>query len=79
MPLIIFWLTPIVVAVVVLLFILTQRTKNKPKLFLVEPLLFLAKSYQIARLQGNEKVLRRLLELWLPGLEMHYRTVGSPN
>lgn len=70
MPIMIFWITPILVALIVLLFITQHKSSNKPKLFLVEPLLFLVKQWHLARIEGNEKLVRQYLSLWLPGLEM---------
>ncbi|MEX2361922.1 MAG: hypothetical protein WD544_01975 [Patescibacteria group bacterium] len=75
MPLIIFWLTPIVLVLVFLLVVFSQKPREKSKVFLVEPLLFLVGRWHLARFEGNETVLRRLLSYWQPGLEMQQSIV----
>lgn len=70
MPIIVFWLTPVVLAIIFIIFLLSQTVGKKPKVFLVEPLFFLVQSWQLARFEGNQTRLRELLEDWLPGLEL---------
>lgn len=70
MPLIIFWLTPVLLLVIFLVVISQNKVSDKPKVFLVEPLLFLVKKWELARIEGDEKKTKRLLSYWLPGLEM---------
>jgi hypothetical protein len=71
MPIIVFWLTPVALALVLLLVVLGQGgSRGRKKLFLVEPLLFLVGRYQLARCDGDQKRLLELLSDWLPGLEL---------
>lgn len=70
MELIVFWLTPVVLAVVFLLFLLSHRPGKKKRIFLIEPLLFLFEKFKVARVIGNEKEIKKLLSYWLPGLEL---------
>ena len=70
MPLIIFWLTPVFLVVIFLIVLTQHKVSIKPKLFIIEPLLYLIKKWQLARIEGDEKNTRRLFSYWLPGLEM---------
>lgn len=70
MELVVFWLTPVVLVVVFLLFLLSQRPNKKKRIFLIEPILFLFDKFKIARLIGNDSEIRKLLSYWLPGLEL---------
>lgn len=70
MPLIIFWLTPVFLIVIFLIVLSQNKVSNKPKVFVVEPLLFLVKKWELARIEGDDKRTRRLMGYWLPGLEM---------
>ena len=70
MPLIVFWLTPVILVVIFLIVMIQYKVSDKPKIFIVEPLLYLIKKWEMARIEGNEKNINRLFSYWLPGLEM---------
>jgi hypothetical protein len=75
MPLVVFWLTPVVLVMVFLLFLISQRPHKRRRIFLIEPLLFLFEKFRVARSIGNEQQLKKLLSYWLPGLEMQQSVV----
>jgi hypothetical protein len=70
MPLVVFWLTPVVLVTVFLLYLLSRGPGKKRRIFLVEPLLFVFEKFRIARFIGSESELKKLLSYWLPGLEL---------
>ena len=52
-----------------------HKVSNKPKIFIFEPLLYLVKRWEMARVEGDEKNTNRLFSYWLPGLEMQQSIV----
>ncbi|MEX1051947.1 MAG: hypothetical protein WEC83_01000 [Patescibacteria group bacterium] len=70
MSLLVFWLTPVVLVLVLALLLLRYQPKHKPKLILVEPLLLLVNQWHVSRIVGAEPSVRRQLALWQEGLEL---------
>ncbi len=62
--LIVFWLTPVVLLVVLILLTLQIIKRNRAsRLYVIEPLGFLVKSWQVARFEPDSQSIRRMFKL----------------
>lgn len=66
----VFWLTPVVLVLVLVFLLLHFQPKLKPKLILVEPLLLLASQWHVSRIVGNEREVWHQISLWQDGMEL---------
>ncbi len=75
MPLLVFWLTPVVLVLVLALLLLRFQPKRKSKLVVIEPLLLLIDQWHLSRIIGDDRAVIRHLRQWQQGLELTHSTV----
>lgn len=78
MDLLIFWLTPVILAVVLIFVAISHRPKDKaPTMNLIEPLGLLLKDWQLARTIGSEGRLRELINYFAATELDHWSRLGE--